>query len=387
MSAKTNPSPTPSLNILQIISGRDVNGALEHCRLLSRQLCRRGNRVTIMCRRESWLWKQLDDMPVGVVQSELARWRPSEVRRMAAWVSRQQFDVIHTHMSRAHMYGIILRQLTGIPVVATAHSQHFQPHWHLNDRVICNSDDTLRYYQRVNRVARAKTRMVHCFIDLERFSGVDSLSRRGVRRQWRVAAEQRVIGIAGDVVPHKGHWYLFRALPRLLREFPDLKLVVVGRFNRNEKFTAKLRRFQLHQGLDRRVKWLGRRDNMHEMLGAMDVVAVPSLVESMGMVALESMAAGTPVVAARTGGLVELIQDGRDGILVGRRDVDTLATGIASVLGNDRLRAEIIENGRQRVAGQFGPDAMTAKIEAIYREVVLGEGRRAVQRPDYLPDF
>ena len=223
--------PRP-LKILQLVSGTDVNGALVHCRLLCRQLALRGHEVTVACRDRSWLWSQMDDSQVRMVTCEMNRRPFDDVRRFADWVRREEFDVMHTHMSSAHMFGIILKQLTGIPVVATAHSRHIQPHWHLNDHVIANSEATRRYHRRFNWLNPRRIETVHCFVDTRKFREPEPIIKRAIRRQWRFAPETRVLVVAGDVVPHKGHWYLFQALPELLDRFDDLRVVVVGRFGR-----------------------------------------------------------------------------------------------------------------------------------------------------------
>lgn len=375
--AMTNPvneENTRSLNVLQIISGLDVNGALEHCRLLSRELCRSGHNVTILSRRGSWLWKHVDEIPLQMVECDMNRWPLTDVWRMARWVSAQRFDVMHTHMSRAHMYGIMLSRLTGIPVVATAHCQHVQPYWYLNDFVIANSSSTLRFQRRVNRISKKKARTIHCFVDIERFTQVDDHWRKGIRNQWRVQPEQKVIGIIGDVVPYKGHKYLFQALPELVRRFPDLKLVVVGRFKRDEPFTRQLRRFQLEHHLTRRVKWIGRRDNIHQIMKALDVVVIPSLVESLGMVALEAMAAGRPVVAARTGGLKDVIRHEYNGLLVKRYDSAGLASAVSQILSVPELGEHLVRNGGQWVRENVAPAVLTHEIAGIYRNVCQESG-------------
>ena len=136
--------------MLQIVSGRDLNGALTYCQFLSDRLTRGGHHVAIACRRDCWL---RGHAPAGVtfVESDLKR-RYDEVQRIASWIRDQRIDVIHTHMSRAHVFGVLLRMFSRVPVVATAHSCNFQPHWWFNDYVIANSRSTLRYHRLVNLV-------------------------------------------------------------------------------------------------------------------------------------------------------------------------------------------------------------------------------------------
>ncbi|MGI9515887.1 MAG: glycosyltransferase family 4 protein [Pirellulaceae bacterium] len=375
------PDRSQSLKILQIASGTDVNGALVHCHLLCRELVRRGHDVTLVCRRRSWLWGRLSDVSLRLVDCEMNRWPPGELRPMADWIRRERFDVMHTHMSRAHMFGIVMKHLTGVPVVATAHSRHFQPHWHLNDRVIANSEATRRFHRRVNQLSPRLMETIHCFIDLDRFTTAHPQIGRALRRQWHFEPDTRVIVVAGDVVPLKGHRYLFDSLPQLIQRYPDLRLVVVGRFYRPESCTRRLRRFQLEHGLERRVKWIGRRDNMHEVLAAADLVVIPSIIESLGMVALESMAAGTPVIASQTGGLTELIVDRHNGLLVPPRDSGAITTAVSELLDDQELARNIRDNGMRWVHERFSPAVLTTQIERVLREVAAGSDDQNQKSP------
>ncbi len=351
------------LKILQIISGRQVNGALVHCKLLTERLVRRGHDVTVMCRPDSWIWDQLNEINARVVLSEMNRWPLTELWRASRWVQREGFDVMHTHMSRAHAYGVLLRRLSGVPVVATAHNRYVQLHWRLNDRVIANSEATRQFHCRYNRVLQHKVSTIHCFVDLPRFAKLNPRSRMRMRRSWRVQEHQPVIGIVGDVVARKGHWYLFNSLPGLLRQFPDLLLVVTGRFKRNEPYVKKLRRYLLKHQLVGKVKWLGRRDNIPEIMSALDVLVVPSLEEPMGMVPLEAMAAGTPVIAARTGGLIEVVKHEVNGILVPVKDARSIETAVARLLSDAELGRAVSSRGLKWVHNQFSPPVLSEKIE------------------------
>jgi len=375
------PSNGRRLKILQLVSGTDVNGALTHCRLLARELANLGHHVSIACRQNCWLWNQMEDSQVRMVTCSMKRWPLAELQRFAQWVRREQFDIMHTHMSSAHLFGILLKQMTGIPVVATAHSRHVQPHWRLNDHVIANSTVTARYHRRYNRVRPDRLATIHCFVDTDKFGSIDPVIYRGLRRQWRFTAETRVLMLAGDVVPHKGQWHLFQCLPELVRRFDDLRIVMVGRFKRGEPYTARLRNFQLEHKLWKRVRWIGRRNNMHEMLSAADVVVVPSIIESLGMVALESMAVGTPVVASRTGGLVELIENEHNGLLVPSKDSAAMTEAVTRVLSDKQLANDLVDEGRRVVAEQFSPLALARQVDEVLFQVADGNRRRFAEPP------
>ena len=350
------------MKILQIISGKSVNGALVHCKLLAHELADAGHDVTVLCRRKSWIWDELDRDRLRVTASEMERWPFSKLRESAKWVRDENFDVMHTHMSRAHTFGILMKHLSGTPVVATAHNRHFQLHWRMNDRVIANSEATRSYHRRYNRVSPEKLETIHCFIDSSRFLNVAHEMRQRIRERWGIAEDAPVIGIVGDVTKRKGHWYLFQALPQLLKRFPDLRIVLVGRFDRRAPYVQKLRRFQLQNNLERRVIWWGRRKHIQNVMSGLDVLVAPSLEEPMGMVPLEAMAAGTAVVASRTGGLVEVVQDRENGLLVPCRDPGAIAEAVGRLLGDRQLRDQFVTAGQRWVRDRFSPQSLSEQV-------------------------
>lgn len=328
-----------------------------------------GHELIVAGRHDSWLKSRIDPA-INYVDSELSR-NPFELRRIANLVRSAGVDVIHSHMSRAHSFGVILKLMTGVPVVATAHAHSFQVHWRLNDFVIANSQATYDYQARVNRIPAHKMEKVFCFTDLERFKHVTPLKRLIVRRQLRLKEDEFLMGMVGDVVDRKGHIHLFEALPEIIKAIPNFKLVLLGRFNRNEPLVKRLRGIQMKNEIFQRVKWIGIRDNVEDFMSAFDLCIVPSLIEPLGLVALESLAAGTPVVAAATGGLTEIVEDGKTGLLVPPRDACGLAKAIIRLANSESERIRMGENGRVMVHEKFDPHNLSSDVERILRTTAL----------------
>ncbi len=353
---------------MQVISGRNVNGAITYCKFISEQLVSRGHDITILCRADGWLQEHVGPS-IQFVESELNR-SPFELRRIAKWIKDHDIDLIHTHMSRGHAFGVLMGMLTGVPVIATAHSCSFQLHWRMNDYVIANSQATYEYHRRVNRIPAQNMEKVFCFTDLERFKHITPLSVTTVKRQMRLTGDEFLVGVVGEVLARKGQLYLFQALAEIVEAIPNVKLVMLGRFNRNESYVKKLRAIQLKQKLFRRVKWLGLRTNVQDFMAAFDVLAVPSIEEPLGLVALESLAAGTPVVASRIGGLPEIVRPGENGILVPPRNPHQLAQAIIELAQSKSERERLGENGRRMVQQEFDPIQLTRQVEHVFQHVV-----------------
>lgn len=332
------------LRILQINSGKHINGALVHTLLLARTLRELGHEVHVACHPEQWLWQQCQLNHIPCLATSMKRtWR--EVQAARRYLQTHQIDVLHTHMSRAHFFGVILRFVTGTPCVATAHNCHFQLHWRWNDRVIANSESTRQFHLRYNRVPADKIETIYVTSDLTKFQSVRAEEATAWRRHLGIALSTPVIGIVGEVTARKGQATLFQALPELYANFPQLQVWVIGRADRKSTYVRRLRQWLYRHKLFQRVKWWGKQRNIPVWMKAMDILAVPSWSEPLGLVALEGQAAGTPVVVSNVGGLPEIVTDGLNGLVTPARQPHALSMQLSKLLSDRDLRARLVANG------------------------------------------
>jgi glycosyltransferase involved in cell wall biosynthesis len=368
------------MKTMQITSDWTPRGVSTHCMMLIRELVARGHDVTLVHRPGAWIAKKMQSDPVEMIESDLHRWPTDELRRITTIAKDRGVDVIHTHMSRAHFFGVLLRWFSAIPCVATAHSRHFQLHWMFNDLVIAVSEATRRYHRRYNFVRGNRIVTIHNFIDYRQLPVVTPDARRRVRASLGVDESYRLIGAIGAICRKKGQLYLVRALPRVLTAEPNARLLIVGgvrdhRYLRRVKATAR----QLNVGS--KIIWAGHRDDVHEILAALDLCALASLEESLPMVVVEAMAAGLLVVATAVGGLPECVLANETGILVPPADDCALAEAIIPLLADpDRCR-QLGQAGRRRVKQCFSTDSQVTLIEAAYDRVISRRCATADPRP------
>ena len=371
----TNCKQNSSLNILQIISGQQINGALTYCKLLTQQLIGRGHRVTIVCRSNSWIKQQ--SLDVQFVDSNLKRFPISELRKIAGLVRDKNIDVVHTHMSRAHAFGTLLKFFVpSVPVIKSAHSRSVQLHWRFNDFVIANSAATEQYHIRRNGISPKKIQAVHCFIDTDKFQPASRLAARRVRRQLKWNNGEFLVGVVGEITKRKGQEFLVKAIPSLIKAIPHLRVVMVGRFSEQEPYVKQIRRYLSENGLEYTTQLIGIRDNVEDFLTAMNVSIVPSLEEPLGLAAIESQSVGTPVIVSETGGLTEVVNDEMSGLIVPMGDPDAISRAIIRLSQDIKLQLRLSFHGQEMVADTFSPEILVPKVESIY-ENLLSRRRKA----------
>jgi glycosyltransferase involved in cell wall biosynthesis len=176
---------------------------------------------------------------------------------------------------------------------------------------------------------------------------------------------KRHVGFVGWLLPIKGPGYLLNAMTAVWPEHPDAELVFVGK----GELEGALRAQASFAGCDGRVKFLGWRDDIPEIMPLFDVFVLPSLNEGMGRVLVEAMAAGRPVVASRVGGIPDLVRHGETGLLVTPRDELKLADSISLLLSNPDKAGRMGAMGRLK-CWEFSLCDMISKLDGLYRSLL-----------------
>jgi glycosyltransferase involved in cell wall biosynthesis len=201
------------------------------------------------------------------------------------------------------------------------------------------------------------------------------LARSQVAAALAADEEAFFVTVVGQLIPGKGHIELIDLMPTLTRVRPNLKLVLIGgtAYDGNERYVRRLEERIRTLGMSHAVRFLGHRDDATTLIAGCDVLAIPSLpaspgsdVEGFPLVALESMAVGTPVVGYRVGGLHE--QVGECGVLVALRDRAALSQAIIHLTNDPELRDRLGRCGQRRVHERFTRRQMLDELKRRYRE-------------------
>ena len=205
---------------------------------------------------------------------------------------------------------------------------------------------------------------------------VEEFKPRGGGRvcdKYRVGDEGFLLFV-GRLVPQKGISYLLEAMPLVLEEHPGARLILVGRGS----LSSSLKRKASLMGLGGNVVFSGyiEEDELKEAYGACDLFVLPSTVEPFGIVIVEAMASGKPVVCTDSGGVKEIVADGVNGFIVPARDPEALARRICQLLSDKGLRDRMGRAGRSIAGEKFDWKAIALKTKRLYEEVLASHGRR-----------
>jgi glycosyltransferase involved in cell wall biosynthesis len=299
-------------------------------------------------------------------------WRP-----LVELLRRERIDVLHAHKFGSNVWGTVIGRAARVPVViAHEHSWSYegQPLRRFLDREVVGrgadafvavSHADRRRMSEVEGVDPAVTRLIHNAVPPQKPSGKD------VRVELGIAADAPVIGAVGQLREEKALDLLIAAVAPLAASFPDLAVLLVGAGPDEDALRAMARA----AGLENVVRFLGLRDDVPDILAALDVAVSCSHREGTPLSVMEYMGSGLPVVATRVGGLPDLIESGVHGVLVPPGEELPLREAIADLLASPARRVEMGANARERQRAEFDLDGMVRRVEDLYHELFARTAR------------
>lgn len=295
-----------------------------------------------------------------------------------------EFDLIHSHDWLAAYAGKNLKHSWQIPLVSTIHATeygrnnglHNQLQRYISDvewwlgyeswRVICCSQYMREELKRVFQIPDDKLRVIANGVYPEEFNRTDMDPVR-IRSRY-CAADEKMLFYVGRVVREKGLGVLLEALPRILEVDSKVKLVIAGK----GPYLEELRHRAYQLGIYHRIYFTGFIDDntRNALFQCADVAVFPSLYEPFGIVALEGMAAGAPVVVSDTGGMSEIIQHGRNGLKAYPDNPVSLADNILWALQHPDHTAQMKAQAQADINNIYNWNLIAAQTREVYREII-----------------
>ena len=393
---------------LAALGTREMGGLNVYVRELARELAERGHSVDVFTRRADpdaprivpiagngeghARLIHIDAGPAeAVAKEELPAYLDEFVAGVRAHAAEESdsYDVLHSHYWLSGVAAERLKETWGVPHLAMFHtlgevknrsriSEH-EPAPRIAgerdvvqraERIVVSSKDEQQLLVRLYGAEADRIAIVPCGVNLDLFQPVD---KEEARRRLGLRDGDRILLFVGRVEPLKGVDILLGAAAQIETDSDCFVLVVGGdsAAQGQESEVAHLQDLASELGIAERVNFLGAVD--HEKLplyySAADVCVMPSFYESFGLVALEAMACGTPVVASRVGGLAGTVRDGETGYLIPWRCPEPFAERLELLLGNEELRRAFGKTARADVE-RYRWGNVAEAVLGLYRDVI-----------------
>jgi glycosyltransferase involved in cell wall biosynthesis len=365
------------VKILQISSASSFGGGERHLVDLTNSLIDRGHDLYAVMRPQSPLLSHLR-IPAGNIKALPLRnaLDAQSARELAHFVKEHQIDVVHAHMARDYsLAAYATRRNSRTKFIVTRHVMFPLNRFHRRTlaqvgRIIAVSSAVAAQLRSQRLVNEDRITVVPNGVDVLRFAKARAeFSRFQFIQSKNLPVDCLLVGSIGELRTLKRHDDFIRAAAVVARTAPQSHFIIAGvDTSASGEVLKQLETLATQLGIAERVHFLGWLDNAEALLCAVDVFVSASQTESFGLSIAEAMATGTAVVATRTEGAQEVIDDQRTGLLVPIGDIDRLAESIATLLADENKRNLLGSQAREVVNERFSLNRMVDEIEKIYRE-------------------
>ncbi len=350
-----------------------MGGGERHVADLTRALIERGHELHLAVRPRSPLRQALPGLPVTWhemgLQNSLDLVSAYQLR---AIIRAAQIDVLHAHVGRDYVVCGLAAKRSPVRLFITRHHYNSIRSNALYERAMADVQRMIAVSESVSGELKSafprltdRVAVIPNWINLR---DCGSVSREAARRALGLT-RPLAVAVIGQITPLKRQDLFLRAAAKLIKDQPmaHVELVIAGEVQPEDgEYSGELRLLIRQHEISDQVRFTGWVENLPPLLTAFDVVVVPSENEAFSLALAEAMAAGCAVMAARVGGMAEMIDDGTTGLLFAPDDEAALVAGLQRLIASEHLRQQMGHAARQSVSDRFEREQVISRIEELY---------------------
>lgn len=349
---------------------------------------RRFNVSLVSLRRKDLSEDTLEQLGIDVTYLARHKFDPGTYPHLLHVLRARNADLVHMHGYGATTFGRLCAWRMRIPAVLHEHANHGDTPWFQKiadrwlaphtDLAIAVSATTAEFTVRARLIPAERTKVVYLGAPLDEFARPRSSEEVArARAMLGIAPDTIAVGTVTRLMPSKGNEYLVAAAPQIVAAHPQARIYIAGEGELEPALREQVRAL----GMADRVVFLGFQRDVASVLAALDFVVFPSLWEGTPLTAFEALASGKPIVATDADGLLDILTDDRDALIVPKRNAGALATAVNALIGDPMRAARLAEEARQTGA-RYDIGVFVRKMERLYE--LLHETSRATRRASVL---
>jgi len=366
--------------MLHLVDTLNIGGTENQTVQTAVRLHRLGYQVTVGClRADGPLLKVLEEAGVPVVEFRKKKTLMSpgglvQLFRLALFLRQGKFHVLHAHDLWSNLLGVPAARLARTPVIISSRRYLADLEWYrpwkdkvlnviyrLSTSVVVNSQAVKTLL--INRYRGLRTEKIHVIyngVDVDHFAAARAERERLLPG---VANDHQLIAVLANMYSStKGHSHLISAARSLCLSIPEVMFLMIGDGSERPRLQEQVSEL----GLEKHFLFLGRRKDIAELLACCQLAVLPSETESLPNAVLEVMSAGLAVAATSTGGTLEIIDGGVNGLLVPPQNPRLLAASLLQLLQEPQLARRLAKAGQEKMRSHFSFDHLIAKLEQLY---------------------
>ncbi len=366
------------MNILHLSTALSWRGGEQQLAYLIEELGKQGVQQTVFCPKGSILGTYCRKNDIEVIYfKKTFNLDPFIARKISKTVLEKGVTHLHAHDSPSHSFAVIAASFMGVKVPIVVHRRVDFPignnrlsKWKYNHpsiaKIICVSD-FIRQIMIPDVYQPDKLAVIHSGIDLTKFTPAPSNAKPSrLRSEFKIPNNHYLVANIAALAPHKDYVNFLNTAEKLLKSGLHAYFLAIGGDDGEEE---KIRYLIQKKSLTDRVLLTGFRNDVPEILPEIDLLLFTSKTEGLGTTILDAFACKVPVVASRTGGITELVEDGKTGLLCQVGDVDRFANSVKKILSDPTFRIRLTEGAFQKVQN-FEKKKMAMAVLEVYREIL-----------------